>query len=260
MNVLVTFVLLATAFTYPRPSSDIATYSQSVATVDNVAAGYINPAGLAPQFAMGLRYMHAFTDSSLKGDDAFIMATRGSFVSIQWLKHTNGHFRRKYMVAGGKKMFPNFYWGISYAWFNGSDYYSNKKVWKSGLLYHFGRNMSFGLVIDDINRPKFGDLQTERFYTLGAAITSNQRKITFSIDTYFEEKSDIGDSEAMFRIEFKPFKTINIAGDYRTEGFFRIGLVYLFDYVDMGICSRFHEKDYLGGSFYYNQGPMPGQK
>jgi len=63
LNVLVTLALLATAFTYPRPSSDIATYSQSVATVDNVAAGYINPAGLAPQFAMGLRYMHAFTDS-----------------------------------------------------------------------------------------------------------------------------------------------------------------------------------------------------
>jgi len=199
LNVLVTLALLATAFTYPRPSSDIATYSQSVATV---------------------------TDSSYKGDDGFILATRGSFVSIQWLKHTNGHFRRKYMVAGGKRMFPNFYWGISYAWFNGSDYYSNKKVWKAGFQYDFNRNISFGLVIDDLNRPKFGDIQTERFYTLGAAITSNQRRITFSIDTYLEEKSGLDNTEVMFRLEFKPSKTINIAGDYRTEGFFRIGLVY----------------------------------
>ena len=260
MNVLVTFVLLATSWTYPRVDSDIATYSQSAATVDNVVAAYINPAGLAPRFVMGLRYMHAFTDSSFKGDDGFILASKGNCISIQWLKHTNGVFRRKYTLAAGKSMAPNFYWGISYAWFGGSDMYSKKKVWKTGFQYHLKNNFSFGFVIDDINRPKFGDVQTERFYTLGTAFFSDQKKITFSIDAYFEEKSWLDDAEAMFRLELKPSKSIKIVGDYRTEGFFRIGLAYFLGYVDIGISSRFYENDYLGGNFYYNQGPMPGAK
>ena len=260
MNALLTLILITTAWTYPRVDADMPLFPQSAATVDNIVAGLINPAGLAPGSIIGMRYMHAFTDSSFKGDDGFIISTRGTVFSLQWLNHTNDIFRRKFLIANGKRLYKGLYWGLSYAWFTGSsNVYKKKKVWKAGFLYRPRPSLSFGLVIDDINRPKYGDTQTERFYTLAAAYVAFQRKLVFSVDSYYQEKDKFDEIEALFRVEYKTSKKLRIVSAYQTDGFIQIGIAYLFEYVDIGLSSRFIENDYLGGTFYYNQGPMPGR-
>ncbi len=253
---LIFFIVIAIfSSSYPRDDSDMPLFSQSVATVNDVSAGLINPAGLVPTNVMGLRYIHSFPDSSYKGDNGFILTTKGSLVSIQWLKHGNGIFRRKYLLASGRKLFSNFYWGLSYAWFGGSnEIYHNKKVWKIGLLYRPRPTISLGLVIDDLNRPKFSD-RLERHYTLGVGFGPLKRRLTLSMDAYFIEKDNLDKAEAMFRVEVKASSRIKLVADYRTEGFFRMGLAMSMNHIEIGAGLRFFSNEYMGGNLYYNQGP-----
>ncbi|RKX20197.1 MAG: signal peptide peptidase SppA [Candidatus Zixiibacteriota bacterium] len=259
VNVLaVYFLLLMVASAYPQVEADMQLFSQSVATVNNVSAGMINPAGLAPDYILGLRYIHAFPDSSIKGDNGFILGMKGMLFSIQWLKHTNDIFRRKYLLASGMRLFRNFYMGLSYAWFGGtsSEIYYKKNIYKIGLLYRPKPIISLGLVIDNLNRPKFAEKTLERLYTLGVGLRPLGSKFTFSIDGYLHEKDDLGEIESLFRLQIKPVPKIILAADYRTDGFFKVGLAYALNQAETGVSSRFSESDFLGGSFYYNQGPV----
>lgn len=259
VNVLtVCFLLLTATSICPQVSSDMPLFSQSVATVNDVSAGLINPAGLAPGYVLGLRYVHAFSDSSIKGDDGFLLSMRGTSFSIQWMKHTNSIFRRKYLLASGMRLFPNFYWGLSYAWFGGtgSEIYHKKDIYKIGLLYRPKPSLSLGLVVDNLNRPKFGDESLERLYTLGVGFRPFGSKFTFSIDSYIRERDDLDMMESLLRIQVKPTPILTLVADYRTEGIIRAGLVYTFSQAEVGVDSRFSESDFLGGSFYYNQGPV----
>ena len=257
MNLLAVFAMLTIAWTNPRLETDMPLFSQSVASVDNTAAGLINPAGLAPKFTIGLRYIHAFTDSSFKGEDGIMLASKGYLVSVQWLNHADGISRRKYTMSSGQRLFPKFYWGLSIARFGSSnDIYKSKTIWKIGFQYYPTRYFSSGLTVDGLNRPALGDYQTERFYTLGASYSSSDKKITFSIDAYHREKDDFENIESRLMLELRPVKSIKLVGDYRTEGYIQIGLIYYVNHIDIGGASRFHEDDYLGGTLFYNQGPI----
>lgn len=255
---IVNLLLAASISTFPRPDADMPHFSESAASVDNALAGYVNPAGLAPQSVMAFRYMHAFTDTTFKGDDGVMLATHGVFVSLEWLNHTNDIFRRKYLMASGTRLFKDFYWGLSYAWFGAaSEVYRKKQVFKLGFQYIPSRNLAFGLVVDDLNRPRFGDFQSDRLYTLAAAVFTKQKEIMFSIDAFVDEGQGFSRSNALFRIEVRPSSKFVLAGDYRTEGFLRIGVRYLLEYIDVGIVGQFFESDLKGGTIHYSQGPVP---
>jgi len=237
--------------------SDMEFLPQSVATSTNISAGFVNPAGLGYGSVMALRYMHSYYDSTFKGDNGLMLASRGNLISIQWLKHTTGISRRKYLLAGGKHLFTDFYWGLSYAWFSSSnELYKKKKVWKLGFLYYPRPQMSVGLVVDDLNAPKFGERKMNRLYTLGAAIRLMKNKVIFSIDSNLRENADIDEIESMFRIEVKASKVINLVAHYRTEGFIQVGMVIQINHIGIGLGNRFYEKEYRGGNFFYNQEPM----
>lgn len=240
-----------------QPDADIDLYPQSVSTVNDVSAGIINPAALAPEYVIGFRYLHAFPDSTLKGDDGFIFGMRGALVSVQWLKHTNNVFRRKYLLAGGNRMFPNFYWGISYSWFGGNkDIYRNKRVWKSGILYRPAPIVSLGLVVDDINRPIIGEQRLERLYTLGAGLRPFGEKITFSADGSVRENQPLEKSRFVFRIEAMPKAGISLVTSYRTDGIIRAGITFTIEQSSIGVSSGYRESGFAGGTIYYNQGPV----
>jgi len=233
---------------------------QSVATSTNVSAGFVNPAGLGYGFVMALRYLHSYYDSTFKGDNGLILATRGNLVSIQWLKHTNGISRRKFLLAGGKRIFPGIYWGISFAWFSSSnDFYKKKKIWKLGFLYYPDSPFSAGFVIDDLNAPTFNERKLTRLYTLGAAVHLANDRAVFSIDSSLREKGDWNEIESMFRLEFKASNNICLVTHYRTEGFIQVGLTFQFNHIGLGFGNRFTEKDYQGGNFFYNQEPMKSE-
>ena len=239
-----------------EPDSDMDIFSQSIATVDDISAGIINPAALGLTGIMSLRYIHAFPDSTLKGDDGLMLANRGSFLSVQWLRHTDNKYRIKFLLASGKMLFPKFFWGVSFAYFRGDQFYKNKKIWKLGMLYAPTSQTALAFVIDDLNEPKFGEQRIERKYTFGAALHLNQAKTVVSADSWIREDQRLKKLETTFRLEISPLREITFMTHYITEGAFQVGLVYHFDYIGIGLAGNYHHDDYRGGNFYYNQLPV----
>jgi len=231
--------------------------SESVATSSFVSAGMINPAGLAYFSAMGLRYSHSFTDSTLKGDDAFLISSQRGFFGLEWLNHTTNVFRRKFTLAVGDKVSRNFYMGISYSWFNGNTLYKKVRSWKLGFLYHPVPIVSLGFTADRINEPKFADVRQKRLYRPGFAIRPFENKITFSSDLRWIEGDDITELNGNLRMEVLPFARLHITADYATEGSWRFGLVYDLEQTKSGGQIRLdNSQDYSGGSFFLEVGAI----
>jgi len=215
--------------------SDMELFPQSAATVNDISTGLINPAGLAADNVMGLRYMHSYSDSSFKGDHGLLFGLNGTMVSMQWLKHTDNIFRRKVLIAGGKRMFPNFYWGFSYGFFYKSNkFYDNKKLLKTGIIYRPIPEVSLGLVIDDILRPKFGDRNIERLYNPAIGIRPFGSKLTFSVDGYIREKESISDMQSQVRVEIVPKTGMSLVAAFRDDGSIHAGLTYSFGQSQVG--------------------------
>ncbi len=234
------------------PLSGVDYQSQSVATVDRPLSGIVNPAALGFWNSMGLQYTHDFTDSTYKGNDGLMLASRGAFFSIEWLNHSTDIFRRKYTLAMGDRMLPNFYVGVSYAWFGAADVlYKGKKDWKLGLLYHPKPFASLGLVVDKLNEPRLGGIKQKRIYQPGLGLRPFGDKITFSADGLFLEGKSISHSNGIFRVALGPFNGVSFVSDYRTNGQWRFNLSFDFSQSSIGIQPRiFRESHYSGGSYY----------
>jgi protease-4 len=248
---------LTPAASWAELDSDMELFPQSAATVNDISAGLINPAGLAPENVMGFRYMHAYPDSTFKGDHGFLFGMNGALVSMQWLKHTNNIFRRKILFAGGSRIFPNFYWGISYAYFTGSnELYKNKKLLKTGIIYRPAPAISLGFVVDDILRPKFGDRHIERLYNPAIGVRPFGEKLTFSVDGYIREKESISDMESQFRVEAIPKQGISLAAAFRDDGSIHAGVAISFGQSQLGGSGISRKGEFKGGTVHFNQGPI----
>lgn len=258
--VLFGLMLFLSVSVYADIDSDMNLFSQSIAAVDDISAGFINPAGLGVRYVMAFRYIHAFPDSTIKGDNGGALATNGNMVSAQWLNHTNGKFRRKFMVASGKPLVANLYWGLSFAYFNGSGLYKSKKVWKLGFVYNPLPRAWFGITVDDLNRPKFDKKHIERLYTLAAAYKSLTNKAQFSVDIWNSERTAFNKLKAKLRFEIRLKSSYQFAFQYKTDGEFEAGLAINFNYVGLGYGSRHQRNEFRGGNFYYNQKPVEGSR
>jgi protease-4 len=245
--------------------------SQSVATVDRPLSGIINPAALGFWTSMGLEYAHGFTDSTYGGDDGFLLASQGAFFSLEWLHHDDGIFRRKYSLALGDRVIPNFYAGLSFAWFGGgSPVYKGRKDWKLGFLYHPRPFASLALVIDRINEPSFGGIRQERLYRPGLGLRPFGNKITFSADAFIEEGRDISKTVGQYRIALGPFRGVSFVTDYRSNGQWRFNLNFSVQQTRLGGQIKYLDEDhYRGGTYFIEVGaeeyrsglsrtPLPG--
>lgn len=261
MNRLI-FAIFLSAFLVPAAvyadlDSDMELFPQSAATVNDISSGLINPAGLASDNVMGFRYMHSYPDSTFKGDHGFLFGMNGAMVSMQWLKHTNNIFRRKILFAGGSRMFPNFYWGISYAYFTGSnELYKKKKLLKTGIIYRPVPEVSLGFVVDDIFRPKFGDRNIERLYNPAIGIRPFGEKLTFSVDGYIREKESISDMQSQLRIEAIPKKGMSLVAAFRDDGSIHAGVAFSFGQSQIGGSGITRKGEFKGGTIHFNQGPI----
>jgi len=238
------------------PFDGIEYQSESVATTGYVTSGLSNPAGLAFYGSMGMRYTHSFTDSTYKGDDAFLVASRKGFISLEWLNHSTNIFRRKFTVGMADKIGRNFYLGLTYSWFTGSnELYKNKKNWKFGTLYHPKPNLSLALVIDRINEPDFNSQKQRRLYRPGMALRFLGDKLTLSADGRWKEGEDFDLLEGNFRVGIKPRRGTSFTCEYRTEGMFLIGLTFDFNKSKVGFQGRTRSGDqFAGGSYFVDMG------
>lgn len=230
--------------------------SESVATAEFVTAGVVNPAGLGFISAAGVRYTHSFTDSTYGGDDGLLISSRRGFFGIEWLEHSSNIFRRKFTLAIGDRLAPNFYMGISYSWFGGSEEsYRKMKNYKIGMIYQPRSFVSLGLVADRLNQPRFGSLKQKRLYRPGMAVRPLGDKITLSSDMRWIEGDGIDRLEGNLRLALGPFRGGRFSADYRTEGSWRVGVTFDFEQTRVGTQGRFHNSgDYLGGSYFVELG------
>jgi hypothetical protein len=249
-------LLISASPAFAEMDSNLDIFSKSAASVDDITAGFVNPAGLGMGWVMSLRYIHAFPDSSFKGDNALLLASRGNMISVQWLRHTNNLYRIKYLLAAGKQLFPSFYWGLSFSYFRGSQVYKNEKVWALGFMYHPTTDFSLGLVVDDLNEPVFDGFQLARKYTFGASHELKSISSAVSVDAWVGENQHFRDTEAKFRFEIKPIREITLMAHYTTEGMFQAGLVYNFNYISVGGAGDYDHDNYTGGTLFYNQRPV----
>ncbi len=233
-------------------------HNESTATVGDISSGIINPAGLSFFGSMGVRYTHNFADSTYRGDDSFLICSQTGFFALEWLRHTNGIFRRKYTFAMGERFASNFYGGISYSWFGGSStLYKKRKVWKLGLLYHPRPFASLGFVVDNINEPRFDGRKERRLYRSGFAVRPIGEKLTISTDTRWIEGNDVNKIEGDFRLALGPFNGVSFGADYATEGFWKIGLIFNFDQSRIGAQGNINRsREYGGGSYFAELGAL----
>ena len=246
------FYLNAWGLTDDWPVAGVDYYPQSVATADRISAGIFNPAGLGFWSSMGLHYAHSFTDTSYKGDDGAMLSSRSGFLAVEWLNHGNNIFRRKYTLAIGDRVASNFYIGLSYSWFGGSDtFYKGKRDWKFGAMYHPRPFASLGLVLDRINEPKFASLRLKRLYRPGIALRPIGDKLTLSCDARWVEGEDISTLRADFLIAAGPFRGISMFSDYKTEGQWRLGISVSLDQTTIGAHGRTSSTDQFAGGTYF---------
>ena len=253
-----TLIFIANLNAMSDPFDGIEYQSESVATANLVTSGLSNPAGLAFYRSMGMRYTHSFTDSSYTGDDAFMVSTKNGFLSIEWLNNSTNIFRRKFTFGMADRLANNFYMGLTYSWFTGSnELYKGKKNWKLGTLYHVRPNFSFGFVIDRLNEPDFGPLKQRRLYRPGAALRFLNDKLTLSADGRWKEGQDFDLIEGNFRLGFIPYKGTSFSCEYRTEGMFLIGLTFDLDQTKVGFQGRTRSGDQFdGGSYFLDLGAI----
>jgi protease-4 len=186
-----------------------------------------------------------------------MISSRRGFFGLEWLNHTTDTFRRRYTLALGDKISPNFYMGISYSWFNGSALYKKIKSWKIGMLYHPLPATSLGFVADRINEPTFSSLRQRRLYRPGVAIRPFKEKLTFSSDLRWVEGENITEVNGNLRIEILPFSRFHFSADYATEGTWRFGFTYDFEKTKAGVQGRLNRsQDYAGGSFFIELGAI----
>jgi protease-4 len=237
------------------PIDGIDYQAESVAAADRTTAGLINPAGIGFSNLMGMEYIHSFTDSTYGGDDAFLLASKSGFFSLEWLKRDTGIFRRKFTAGLGDRVLPNFYFGLTYSWFGGSDkFYKGKKDWKIGLLYHPRPFVSIGFILDRINEPKFNDVKSRRLYQPGLAIRPFGEKLTISGDARWLEGKKLAKIQGNVRVSIGPFKGVSLVSAYRSEGQWRFGLSFDFQQTRIGAQGRFvRESHYGGGNFFIEQ-------
>jgi protease-4 len=240
------------------PVDGVEYQSESVATADKVSSGLINPAGLGYFNSMGLEYIHNYTDSTYKGDDGALLTSRSFFGAIEWLRHDDNIFRRKYTLAIGDRIFNNFYGGISYSWFGGSNvFYKSRKDWKIGLLYHPRPFASLGLVIDRINQPKFGSFRQYRLYQPGLALRPFGDKFTISADARLNEGRHFNKMQGNIRLAVGPFHALNFVSEYRTEGQWRLGITFDIQQSRVGGQVRLNNPTgFSGGSYFVEVGEM----
>ncbi len=255
VGIIIVFVIFQSIILSADPLDGLDYQSESVATSNIVSAGMINPAGLAFFSSIGVRYSHSFTDSSYKGDDALMINSRRGFFGIEWLNHSSGKFRRKYTIAMGDRLAPNFYIGLSYDRFNGNTLYNKKNSWKIGLLYHARPSIALGLTVDRLNEPRFQLDRQERLYRPGIAVRPFGKKYSFSSDARWIEGESLSKLNSNFRAAIGPFKKLSFSIDYATEGLWRLGFTYDLEQTKIGTQGRYDRgREFAGGSYFIELG------
>lgn len=163
----------------------------SVALEDGPSSSVVNPAGLAMQPGLGLRYMHEegvggeeFT--SVDGDGLYfglpILGFLGFGVALEWLeaepRFLPSHRRTTWSLALGDRRFAL---GASAHVFSGG-VLDDSTSWDLGLLARPSRALSLGFSVRDVDATRFQGGRLSREYILGLGLRPLGDWLTLSVD------------------------------------------------------------------------------
>ena len=224
-SILIFWIFLASSvFCYQSPTESFVLPYNSIATSDDIFAIKYNPAGLGLKRGFQSAFFHTYSDSSLEGDNAWLLSAGHLGFSVEWLGNITPQTYRKYTLASGGKFLNGFYWGSSYSWF-GSKYkdYDKLSSWKLGLLLRPFEFLSFGIVAKDLNRPRFQGERVDISFGCGLAIRPIGDRLTLSVDGSMTQKEKLEDASTRYKAELEPFDGFIISGDIDNDGNFGIG-------------------------------------
>jgi protease-4 len=224
-SILIFLIFLTSSiFGGQSPTESLVLPYNSVATSDDIFAIKYNPAGLGVRRGFQSAFFHTYSDSSLEGDNAWLLSVGSLGFSAEWLGNVTPQTYRKYTLASGGKFADGFYWGSSYSWF-GSRYkdYNKLSSWRLGLLLRPFKFVSFGATAQDLNRPRFRGERTDISFNCGLAIRPIGDRLTLSLDGSMTEKEKLEDASIRYKAELELIDGFIISGDIDSDGNFGIG-------------------------------------
>jgi len=140
------------------------------AMAEGPAALRFNPAALGADPNFALNYYHAYSDSSLKGNDAVYAALRGIGFAVEWYGRGGTSAGHAYTIGAATPSGQPLSWGSSYEWRSSDDPVQNKShFWSHGLWWRPNNRVALAAVVDNYNRMKVrGERSDARFVYSGA--------------------------------------------------------------------------------------------
>ncbi|MBM3212711.1 hypothetical protein FJZ33_10860, partial [Candidatus Poribacteria bacterium] len=224
----------------------------SSAVSDDALATTLNPAGLGVRKGINGYYLHTFSGKT-GGDDAFFLSYSGSGFGAEFVKPGAVKFN-KYTLSDGIKILNGLYFGLSYAWFNSKDKnYDDLSSWDIGTIYRPSQYISTSFVARNLNRPVFGNTHTDRTYSLSFAFRPYTNRITFSVDSHFQEGKEIEDARLTYGLECEPIDGIIFKGSYNSKKNYGVGFSLGFPQFRVGTYNSLNKHWKNEGGVFYTQ-------
>ncbi len=232
-------ILIAYQSTADLPKVRTSLPSNSVAVSDDALATFFNPAGLgAGRRGFNLYYLRA-SETDFGVDDALLISAAKAGFGMEFATGEDGIDFNRYTLSSGSGIGSSMYWGTGYSWINSDDEaYDKLTSWSLGLMFR-RRYLSTGIIVRDLNRPRFRGEKLGRTYDFGVAIRPSTSRITLSIDARKVEKVDGLDFN--FAVEVRPFRWVTLRGSLNDDSSFDIRFGINVRQFGIGMYNRFDE-------------------
>ncbi|HWO57978.1 MAG TPA: signal peptide peptidase SppA [bacterium] len=212
----------------------------------------LNPAviGADPEFA--LNYYHAFSDSSLKGDDAVYTTFRGFGFGIEWLGAGAVPDGRSYTIGLATSSQKSFAVGSSYQWRTSDDPVQDKAhFWTYGFLWRPNNTLSFAGVAHNYHRMKVPSGRSDAEFVYSAAVRLLQGRLLIGGDWYQTTSQRVKDGTYRLATSFQVRRGLTIYGDLdENENYFLGARVEMSTWFAGTHAAFDGERDYRGGVGY----------
>ncbi len=242
--ILVLFLINASlAFADESPTIGFRAPFYSSAFSDDASALMFNPAGLGWKRGTQFLYLHSYSDSTFKGDNALYFNGGNAAFAAEWLGYEKDIRYRKYTLALGFEIMPRLYFGSSYSWFGSKiKEYDDLSSWRVGLLARPCPYFSLGAVARDLNRPTFFGEKVEVGYDLGIAVRPLTDRVTLFVDGSMKDKQKLKQGKLRYGAQLEVLEGLILSGDVDNDGNFGVNLRLNFPTASLG-SYNYYDKD-----------------
>lgn len=211
----------------------------------------INPAGLAFTDP-ALLFLHANSDSTFKGDNAFFLATHQVGFGIEWLGRNFPADGKRYHLGFGGKLGRGVSFGTTYSWIDADrTAYDKFFTWNFGLTYRQSRYVALALVAQNWNQHQLFNQKIPRQYTASVAVRPIGERLTIALDGFLKQRQTLDDLTYRVFAAFEPLPGLVLQGSVAKGGDFGLGMRFNLAHLFYGSFQNFADKGgYQSGTNY----------